>query len=136
MIHIMLYFLYHYNYAFEDGGEELIVHALVYAIADKYRVDGLAKLAEGYFMFAFEERWNSHEMQSAIRLVYSSTPPQARGLRDLVLKGLTIDDNHKFKESMKIPGFAEMMEDVGEFSRDLAVKIAGAPSGPPQAQQG
>ena len=124
MIHAMLYFFYHYNYEHSDTSEQLVVHALVYAVADKYGVDGLAELSKRKFVEAKNQFPLRHDLQSAIRLVYSTTPPQNKGLRDVIVEWLTASGGKRFRELMAVPGFSEIMADVGELGRDIAANLA------------
>ena len=97
----------------------LPLHAHVYAIADRYQIEGLAALAKENFASASKNCCDSSDTHSAIRLVYSTTPPEIRGLRDVVVGFMTANKNSLFKDSMFSASFVELIDEVGESSKDL-----------------
>jgi hypothetical protein len=64
----------------------LIVHAQVYALAEKYSVDGLKELALEKFEKEVESHWNTDDFLQAAEVVYTSTVESDRGMRDIVLR--------------------------------------------------
>lgn len=63
---------------------DLVLHAKMYAIGEKYGVRGLKIITLRKFNIACKLYWNDQEFASAARYVYSSTVEEDRGLRDIV----------------------------------------------------
>lgn len=64
----------------------LIIHAKVYAIAEKYAINGLKVLARRKFSSQVKEHLSSEELPLAMQEVYESTVDSDRGLRDIVIQ--------------------------------------------------
>lgn len=66
--------------------KELIIHAQMYEIADKYGVVGLKELAKVKFHVACNRFWDDQEFSIAAHHAYVSTPDEDKGLRSVVCK--------------------------------------------------
>lgn len=64
----------------------LVLHARVYALGEKYMVEGLKALAIENFSNSARNLWNTDGFFEAAREVYTSTIDSDRGLRDIVVK--------------------------------------------------
>jgi BTB/POZ domain len=64
----------------------LVAHARVYAIAEKYDIEGLKALAKWKFATEMNAHHHSAEVPDAIAEVYESTVESDRGLRDVVIQ--------------------------------------------------
>ncbi|KAK8184853.1 uncharacterized protein BKA78DRAFT_322883 [Phyllosticta capitalensis] len=64
----------------------LVVHAKVYAIAEKYGITGLKDLARHKFSIQAEHHWATLEFADSIPEVYETTVDSDRGLRDIVIQ--------------------------------------------------
>jgi hypothetical protein len=62
----------------------LVEHAKVFAIAVKYRVDGLCDLAAAKFEAAAAVYWDSQSFMHSISIVHRSTSEDVTQLRDIV----------------------------------------------------
>lgn len=62
----------------------LVLHARMYAAADKYGIGGLKALSLDKFKIQLTRHWNSDEVAEAIHVVYTSTPPADREMREAV----------------------------------------------------
>lgn len=120
----MLRFFYLYDYPSPEGSQALFFHVMVYAIADKYGVDGLMNTALDKFSDTAEHHMTTYDFHSAIRLAWTTTPPQNKRLRINILEWLIWDDCTGFKSVKEMKGFRELMADVSDFSFDLAVMLA------------
>lgn len=80
----------------------------------------LKDLARTKFEKAAGRDWDSHYFPTTIGFVYASTPPDDRGLRDITVK-LSMDH---LKSLLDCPEFESMMEDNGDFGKDLVKAIA------------
>ncbi|KAI9672634.1 MAG: hypothetical protein M1831_000069 [Alyxoria varia] len=73
--------------ATEDEMEsEFLVHARVYALAEKYGIHGLKALAKAKFETLSSESWDDPGFLDAVEEVYTTTIEQDRGLRDVILQ--------------------------------------------------
>ncbi|KAH7091580.1 hypothetical protein FB567DRAFT_436686, partial [Paraphoma chrysanthemicola] len=63
---------------------QLVLHAKMYEIGDKYHVLGLKQLAREKFIRASAVFWDSEHFGSAIHHAYSTTPEEDKGLRVVV----------------------------------------------------
>lgn len=62
----------------------MVVEAKMYAMADKYELDGLKEVAKTRFAEALKRSYDTEEFVVAVETVYSTTPDSDRGLRDIV----------------------------------------------------
>ena len=65
---------------------DLVVHARVYALAEKYGVSGLKALAKEKFEVIVAHRWNQDDFLDAAMEVYTHTIDSDRGLRNVVIQ--------------------------------------------------
>lgn len=106
----------------------LTIHATMYALADKYQVDGLGRLAKEKFESCLHHHANSDDFVNAVQIAYSSTPDSNRGLRDAVVKAFL----KHFKIDLKdIPGIETKLESIDELSF-LLIKSWPAKTEPPK----
>ena len=91
----------------------LTIHATMYALADKYQVEGLAPLAKEKFESCLHHHANSEDFVAAVQLAYGGTPESNRGLRDIVVKAFLTH----FKVDIRgIPGFEAKMETIDDLA--------------------
>jgi len=78
----------HSNASIETDPEHprLVIHAKVYALAEKYGINGLKALARRKFASQVGHHFSSEELPFAIQEVYESTVEADRGLRDIVVQ--------------------------------------------------
>ncbi|KAK8158475.1 hypothetical protein BKA80DRAFT_114835 [Phyllosticta citrichinensis] len=115
-------FFYRFEYTaglqeFTDG--ELIFHTQVYAIGEKYHVQGLKDLAKVHFEEVYEAASSYEELHfgGVVDAVYNTTFASDNGLRSLVVKIV----QHDLQNLMaNVDYFTEIVTRNGEFSRDLA----------------
>ncbi|KAF2134723.1 hypothetical protein P153DRAFT_380535 [Dothidotthia symphoricarpi CBS 119687] len=110
----------------------LSVHATMYALGDKYHVDGLCQLATSKFDSCLHYHWNSEDFIDAVQIVYSSTPDTNRGLRDVVLKAFNI---HFGINIAQIPGLEMKLHTIDEMSFHLMKSWPKKASLTPQSAQ-
>lgn len=72
-----------------QNGDCLIIHAKIYAIAEKYFVAGLKELAMEKFKAACTSSWDDAAFPVAVNIVYQTTPESDLGLRGVVLDTIT-----------------------------------------------
>jgi hypothetical protein len=66
------------------NADQLLLHAKMYEIADKYDVVGLKQLVIEKFRRACQHFWNTDKFSVAAHHVFSTTPDHDKGLRDIV----------------------------------------------------
>lgn len=68
-----------------DGGPiQLLLHAKMYEIGDKYDVVGLKQLAREKFIRACTRYWDSKHFGPAVHHAFNTTPDEDQGLREVV----------------------------------------------------
>ncbi|KAK4446212.1 BTB/POZ protein [Podospora aff. communis PSN243] len=134
LIHIMVYYFYHLDYDVQgqnqsghfdrpetkgDGADAseptLVTHAKVYALAEKYIIDGLKGLALRKFKAATESLDVDHFLQ-ATQEVYTSTIEGDRGLRDVIVAILF--NNPRWLDESKVQ---HVIKDLGALAFDLVM---------------
>lgn len=68
----------------EGSASQLLTHAQLYELADKYSVVGLKALCQEKFKRACLHFWNDENFSVAANYVFSTTPDHEKGLRDIV----------------------------------------------------
>jgi len=91
----------------------LTIHATMYALGDKYQVEGLGELAKVKFESCLAEHAQSEDFVNAVQIAYSSTPDSNRGLRDAVVKAFRTVFRTDIKQ---IPGAEAKLDCIDELS--------------------
>lgn len=68
------------------GAPDLVTHARVYALAEKYGIKGLKELAREKFEIMSNESWEESGYLEAMHEAYTSTIGSDRGLRNVVVQ--------------------------------------------------
>ncbi|KAF2822990.1 hypothetical protein CC86DRAFT_74538 [Ophiobolus disseminans] len=91
----------------------LTIHASMYALGDKYHVEGLSQLAKTKFESCIQDHAHSEDFITAVQTVYSTTPDSNRRLRDVVVTAFRTE----FKTDIKqIPGAEAKLDCIDELS--------------------
>jgi hypothetical protein len=109
-----------------DNNSILRVHIEMHMIADKYDVPTLAQVAAKLFKDSIARP--TMDLLSIIRsipLVYQSTPPANRALRDLVTRRIRTDAK-KIASEFEKP-FGETCLDCPEFSSEMLMQLMKEP---------
>lgn len=67
-----------------EPSSQLLTHAKMYELADKYEVDGLKDLAKEKFSICCKHFWDTPDFHLAASHAFSTTPENDTGLRDCV----------------------------------------------------
>ena len=67
-------------------GPDLVTHARVYALAEKFGITGLKELAKEKFEVMANESWDDSGYLEAMHEVYTSTVESDRGLRNVIVQ--------------------------------------------------
>jgi hypothetical protein len=73
-----------------SDASQLLLHAKMYEIGDKYDVIGLKQLAREKFLRAAAKYWNHEQFAPAAHYAFSTTPEEDKGLRDVVNNTISI----------------------------------------------
>lgn len=96
----------------------LALHAQVYALAEKYAIEGLKSVALEKFKKDAESNWSSQVFLDAAKIVYTSTVGSDRGLRDIVVR------NFYSNQWLLIqPRALETVRDTDGLAYDLLVYV-------------
>ncbi|KAL8296844.1 hypothetical protein RB597_006116 [Gaeumannomyces tritici] len=129
-VHSMVFYLYHLKYDVSQSwketsgeevpkdGSELVEHAKVYALAEKYGIPCLKELARKNFKTAADEHWNSDKFFDAAHEAYTNTLETDRGLRDTV-----VDTLYKYKDLLKKDRAKDMARTVTMAAFDLLMRV-------------
>ncbi|KAK4032825.1 hypothetical protein C8A01DRAFT_20156, partial [Parachaetomium inaequale] len=115
VIEAMLRFMYCFDYNNIHGVSTMIFNAQVYSLSDKYMIPALKDLAKEKFRSAINTGWAMDDFPLTVAEVYSSTPEDDGGLRDLAVKVADTNikrllQNEQFRDLLKkSPGFAADM---------------------------
>ncbi|KAL8409347.1 hypothetical protein RB594_007690 [Gaeumannomyces avenae] len=129
-VHSMVFYLYHLKYDVSQSwketsgeevpkdGSELVEHAKVYALAEKYGIPCLKELARKNFKTAADEHWDSDKFFDAAHEAYTNTLETDRGLRDVV-----VDTLYKYKDLLKKDRAKDMARTVTMAAFDLLMRV-------------
>jgi hypothetical protein len=103
----------------EGDASQLLLHAQMYEIADKYDVIGLKALSTEKFQWACMRFWDHPEFTQAAYHAYTTTPDDDKGLRSIVCKTLS---NHM--RLLLKPEVEGLMVEFNGLSFDLLIAKA------------
>lgn len=93
---------------------DLVTHARVYAVAEKYGIPGLKALAQKKFETQVVARWNDLDFLDAMEEVYTTTVDSDRGLRNAVIQVFRAHPQLARTQETKA-----IIEDIPPFAHDL-----------------
>ncbi|KAH6952241.1 BTB/POZ protein [Fusarium avenaceum] len=125
VVEAMLRFMYSFDYSNIYGTSTMAFDAQMYQIADKYDIPALKAQSKNKFEVAVTTGWSMDAFPLTITVVYESTPPEDRGLRDLVVE--TAREN--IDELLRHDGFCELIRKTPDFAADLIPFLSMRPSG-------
>ncbi|KAL1979019.1 hypothetical protein VTN96DRAFT_7362 [Rasamsonia emersonii] len=108
--------------------DPLFFHMWMYALADRPLIDGIKVLAKRYFHETFLHRLDYGSFCRAVEEVYCSTPPDERGLRDLVVN-VTLDHLTTLRNSRALSDY--LLKQIPDFARDLCIAMINKSVPPP-----
>ena len=90
---VMLYYLYHSRYdskstinrGAEEGLSPMLLHVLVFTIADKYFLSPLKQLAAERFAECAQNEWRTSAFAESISEIYNTAPAHDESLRDIAI---------------------------------------------------
>jgi len=104
--------------------DDLLLHAKMYEIADKYDVSGLKILSREKFSRLCIKYWDHHLFPIAVEYALSSTPDQDQGLREVLYRTI-VAHTTLLDEAAIEKIFAEHSTFAYQVTRQLAAKLEG-----------
>ncbi|KAI0859965.1 hypothetical protein F4860DRAFT_481275 [Xylaria cubensis] len=96
----------------------LVLHAKIYALAEKYNICGLKDFALQEFKAAAAEHWATPGFLEAARVAYISTIEADRGLRDVVVTTF-----HRHSELLNQEETLSVLKESGMLAYDLLIYV-------------
>lgn len=123
----MLRHLYGFDYGEDiDNIDEadlpkMVFDAQVYATADKYDIPSLKSLAIANFEKRAKTQETATDFSLSIKVIYESTLPTDRGLRDIAVRLAIENLKARFEKN---EAFQKTMSEVAEFGKDLVWELS------------
>ena len=95
----------------EEDQPALLSSVRVYAIADKYDIPPLKRLAKERFETWAEKNWAREDFSDIVREIFESTPTSDRGLRDIAIRIVALHADVLTKKYE----FRPVIEEVGDL---------------------
>jgi hypothetical protein len=120
ILEAVLRFMYYFDYNNIHGVSTMIFNAQVYSPADKYVIPALKGLAEEKFRTAVTIGWAMDDFPLAVAEVYSSTPEDDRGLRDLAVEVARTN----IKSLVQDEQFRSLLKESPCFAADVVISMS------------
>ncbi len=101
---------------------DLLVHARVYALADKLGIPSLKAFSKSKFETLVEHHWDDSGLPDAMEEVYENTVESDRGLRNVVVQAFRAHPELAWREEVK-----EVLRACAPLARDLWCVERGVP---------
>jgi hypothetical protein len=101
-----------------SDSDQLLIHAKMYEIADKYDVVGLKDLVQEKFKRACGKFWNDDNFPIAANHAFSTTLAEDKGLRDIV--SATISDH---RDLLQKPEIQALMTEFNGLALGILLKM-------------
>lgn len=124
--------MYKSSYDDESGNNPgrcapLVFNVQVYALADKFQVEGLKDLALKKFEELCTKNWTQEGFTGALRVIYGDLfPPHDTAMRKAAIEKA----GDHMRELLQEPAFVKMLEEVASLGSDLTKKFCDKPSKP------
>ncbi|KAG9249474.1 uncharacterized protein F5Z01DRAFT_495970 [Emericellopsis atlantica] len=123
---------YMYKGTYEEdlsgGHSSLSFHAAMYAMAEKYMIQGLKAQTIRHYDNTLRHETDIVTILESVSYVYSSTPGDARGLRDLVISFVRSRLLQSYSSSRVYGAFQRALDNEPSFMRDLLDSFMRSPS--------
>jgi hypothetical protein len=100
---------------------KMVFDAQIYATADKYDIPSLKDLVIANFDKKLKTRQAATDFSLSIKVIYESTLPTDRGLRDIAVR-LAVENLKARFEKNEV--FQKAMSEVAEFGKDLVRELS------------
>ena len=110
----MMHFFYHQDYRLPgDGlGNDMLLHAKVYGLAEKYDVIGLREMSRLHYSASLADHWNTDQLGSTMRMIHFNVDYDDVGLKQVTADLVAA----KLGELITKPSFVEALEEIPDFS--------------------
>ena len=127
VVEAMLCYMYNFHYdaggLVHNRGMPLLFHARVYALADMYAIQPLKSFAREKFKTTLQIAWKTNDFYPAIFQVYTSTPEEDRGLRDLIVEISSRNIDALLQKDAFRPAFREILRFAADVTEALVREI-------------
>ncbi|KAL7821847.1 hypothetical protein V8C26DRAFT_323121 [Trichoderma gracile] len=122
-------FLYAGDYYWGETEQthELAVHISMFALADKYLIDGLLKRATSYFQRAVRLEEDIRIVSQYTKIVYGLQFDSSKSLRDVLLEYFRQEVKYLAAKSDVQQSLEHLMGEVPEFAKDIAMSYIRQP---------
>lgn len=103
-------------------------NARMFALADKYQIDGLQTLSASKYTYAISMNDHSYTFLETIPEVYLMTPPTARALRDVALSFCRRHLTTRLEITEVQMAFDRVSAEVPDFARELLYSFVKTPA--------
>jgi speckle-type POZ protein len=126
----MVEYMYKGTYDEDLSGDHsrLSFHAAMYAVAEKYRIKGLRAETITQYDKALRDETDIVATLESVAYVHSSTPEDARDLRDLIICFVRSRLMQSYSSSRAYGAFQRALDAAPSFSRDLVDSFMRHPS--------
>jgi hypothetical protein len=100
----------------------LVIHATVYSLAEKYMINGLKTVAKQKFADEVDKFWDREDFLQAAEIAYTGTPDDDRGLRAYVVDAFT-QHNRDFFQSNKAASVKEVFNRIDNLAFDVVAAM-------------
>ncbi|KAH6953968.1 BTB/POZ protein [Ilyonectria sp. MPI-CAGE-AT-0026] len=121
VVEAMIQFMYKFDYRNKCGTSTMVFDAQVYQIADKYNIQALKTLSKEKFGASIATGWSMDDFPLAIAVVYDSTLPEDRGLRDLAVE----TSHENIEKLLGHDEFCKVLRKIPDFAADLIPFLSG-----------
>ena len=97
----------------------LVIHARLYSLAEKYGILGLKAVALEKFQNELSQHWNTDDFLQAAEIVYTSTVDDDRAMRDVVVKTF-----YEHKALLNKQQALDCLHWVDGLAYDLVIRIS------------
>jgi hypothetical protein len=105
---------------------DVSMHASIYALGEKFGIAGLKEASLQKFEHSAEVSWKTHALCEAIKIVFTSTADHDKGLRNVVLRLLSL---HRSEVAVN-PQMEQVIRAVDGLAYDLWKLNSVLPRGP------
>ncbi|KAL1794361.1 hypothetical protein ACET3X_007782 [Alternaria dauci] len=110
---------YHYSFPHSCDGTQLLIHAMMYEVADKYDITELRQLAQEKFSLSCDAFWETEPFAKAVEHALTTTPESDTGLRKVLAE--TIVSHISLLDK---PAVATLLDTYPGFAHSVLRRLA------------
>ncbi|KAK5113000.1 hypothetical protein LTR85_011022 [Meristemomyces frigidus] len=125
----LLKYLYHFDYNTDSGTAPLVLEIRIFAIADKYFIEPLKKLAAERFTERCKSEWNTAVFAEAVSELYTTAPAPYHTLKRTVVDTVKRHDAQLRSDEVEYSAFKDIVLATAALGADLFLNgVTGAPT--------